>query len=80
MDFTGKVAVVTGGSNGIGRATSVAFARHGAMVVLVDRDSAGAQATIDIIRQNDGEALAVTADVVKAEDVGRRGRAPGHPG
>jgi NAD(P)-dependent dehydrogenase (short-subunit alcohol dehydrogenase family) len=69
MDFTGKVAVVTGGHNGIGRATSVAFARHGAKVVVVDRDSAGAQATIGIIRQNGGEALAVTADVVKAEDV-----------
>ena len=69
MDFTGKVAVVTGGGNGIGRATSVAFARHGAKVVVVDRDSAGAQATIGIIRQNGGEALAVTADVVKAEDV-----------
>ena len=69
MDFTGKVAVVTGGGNGIGRATSVGFARHGAKVVVVDRDSAGAQATIGIIRQNGGEAIAVTADVVKAEDV-----------
>jgi len=69
MDFTGKVAVVTGGGNGIGRATSVAFARQGAKVVVVDRDGAGAQATIGIIRQNGGEAIAVTADVVKAEDV-----------
>ena len=69
MDFTGKVALVTGGGNGIGRATSVAFARHGAKVVVVDRDSAGAQATTGIIRQNGGEAIAVTADVVKADDV-----------
>ena len=37
MDFTGKVAVVTGGGNGIGRATSVAFVRHGAKVVVVDK-------------------------------------------
>src|SRR6202049_562371 len=69
MDFTRKVALVTGGGNGIGRATSVAFARHGAKVVVVDRDSVGAQATIGIIHQNGGEAIAVTADVVKSEDV-----------
>ena len=45
MDFTGKVALVTGGGNGIGRAASAAFARHGAKVVVVDRDTAGAEAT-----------------------------------
>src|SRR5436853_730861 len=69
MDFTGKVALVTGGGNGIGRAASAAFARHGAKVVVVDRDAAGAQATAGIIRQNGGEAIAVTADVTKAADV-----------
>ena len=69
MDFTGKVALVTGGGNGIGRATSVAFARHGAKVVVVDRDGAGAEATAGIIRQNGGDAIAVTADVTKSEDV-----------
>ncbi len=69
MDFTGKVALVTGGGNGIGRATSVAFARHGAKVAVVDRDAAGAEATAGIIRQNGGEAVAVTADVTKSEDV-----------
>ena len=69
MDFTGKVALVTGGGNGIGRATSVAFARHGAKVVVVDRDGAGAEATAGIIRQNGGDAMAVTADVTKSDDV-----------
>src|SRR5437868_11030164 len=69
MDFTGKVALVTGGGNGIGRATSAAFARHGAKVVVVDRDGAGAEATAGIIRQNGGDAIAVSADVTKAADV-----------
>jgi NAD(P)-dependent dehydrogenase (short-subunit alcohol dehydrogenase family) len=69
MDFTGKVALVTGGGNGIGRAAAAAFARHGAKVVVVDRDSPGAEATAGIIRQNGGEATAVTADVTRSEDV-----------
>lgn len=68
MDFTGKVALVTGGGNGIGRATSVAFARQGAKLVVVDRDVAGAEATVGIIRQNGGEAIAVTADVTRSAD------------
>src|SRR3982751_3300631 len=69
MDFTGKVALVTGGGNGIGRAASVAFAQYGAKVAVVDRDAAGAEATAGIIRQIGGEAIAVTADVTKAPDV-----------
>ena len=69
MDFTGKIALVTGGGNGIGRAACVGFATHGAKVVVVDRDGTAAEATAGIIRQNGGEALAVTADVTKSEDV-----------
>src|SRR4051795_1558459 len=69
MDFTGKIALVTGGGNGIGRAASVAFARYGAKVAVVDRDAAGAEATAGVFRQNGGEALALTADVTRSAEV-----------
>ena len=69
MDFTGKVALITGGGNGIGRAACVGFAQRGAKVVVVDRDGTAAEATAGIIRQKGGEAIAVTADVTKSDDV-----------
>ena len=69
MDFTGKVALITGGGNGIGRATALGFAANGAKVVAVDRDGAAAEATAGIVRQKGGEAIAVTADVTKSEEV-----------
>ena len=69
MDFSSKVALITGGGGGIGRAASVGFAKRGAKVVVVDRDGAAAEATAGIIRQQGGDAIAVTADVTKADDV-----------
>lgn len=69
MEFQGKVALITGGGGGIGRAASVGFAKRGAKVVVVDRDGAAAEATAGIIRQQGGDAIAVVADVTKADDV-----------
>lgn len=67
--FDGKVALVTCGSSGIGRETSVAFAREGARVVFGDIDEAGAEETVAMIKDAGGEAVFVTADVSKAADV-----------
>jgi NAD(P)-dependent dehydrogenase (short-subunit alcohol dehydrogenase family) len=69
MDFNGKVALVTGAGNGIGRAVCVGFAAKGAKVVVVDRDEAAGEATAGILRQQGGDALFVAADVTKSGDV-----------
>jgi NAD(P)-dependent dehydrogenase (short-subunit alcohol dehydrogenase family) len=69
MEFKDKVALVTGGSNGIGRATALGFAGRGAKVVIVDRDATGGEATAGIVRQKGGEALFVQADVTDAQSV-----------
>lgn len=69
MDFSGKVALITGAANGIGRATALAFAGHKAKLVVMDRDGSGAQRTAETIKQQGGEALPVTADVTSSADV-----------
>lgn len=69
MDFTGKVALITGGGGGIGRAASIAFARAGARVMVVDRDANAAQDSAAAANACGTEARSVTADVARAADV-----------
>lgn len=69
--FSGKVALVTGGTSGIGKATAIEFARAGAKVVLSGRrEKEGAQVVAEINRLG-GDAAFVRADVAKDEDVKR---------
>ena len=68
FNFTDKVAIVTGGATGIGRATSILFARHGARVAIGDLNPEGAK-TAELIGNDGGEALFVKTDVREAEQV-----------
>jgi NAD(P)-dependent dehydrogenase (short-subunit alcohol dehydrogenase family) len=69
MDFNGKVALITGAGNGIGRQTALAFAARGAKIVAVDMDVGGAERTVATIQQQGGQARAHPADVTKSVDV-----------
>jgi NAD(P)-dependent dehydrogenase (short-subunit alcohol dehydrogenase family) len=69
LDFAGKIALITGAGNGIGRATALGFAKGGAKVVVVDRDQPAGEATAGVIRQQGGEARFVAADVTRSADV-----------
>lgn len=65
MRFAHRVAVVTGGATGIGRATALAFAREGATVVVADVNAREGRETVRLIRDGGGEGLFVETDVSK---------------
>jgi NAD(P)-dependent dehydrogenase (short-subunit alcohol dehydrogenase family) len=65
----GKVAVITGASSGIGRATAILFAKEGAKVVVAARTLEKLKETVRVIKTKRGEATAVKADVSSTKDV-----------
>jgi NAD(P)-dependent dehydrogenase (short-subunit alcohol dehydrogenase family) len=65
----GKVALITGGGSGIGRATALLFGREGAKVVVADYDPEGGERTIKAIREAGGTAVFQAADVSNPQDV-----------
>ncbi|MDQ3908278.1 MAG: glucose 1-dehydrogenase [Acidobacteriota bacterium] len=70
-ELRGKVALVTGASSGIGRATAIRFAEESAQVVLVGRDREALSEVAGEIGARGGEGFAIVADVTKEEDAER---------
>jgi NAD(P)-dependent dehydrogenase (short-subunit alcohol dehydrogenase family) len=68
-EFEGKVALVTGGGSGIGRATALAFAREGAQVVIGNRNIERGEETVSMIREAGGTASFKRTDVMVASEI-----------
>ena len=66
--FESQVALITGGSSGIGRATALNFAANGAKVMVADRNVEGGEETVSAIKEAGGEASFVHVDVTQASD------------
>jgi NAD(P)-dependent dehydrogenase (short-subunit alcohol dehydrogenase family) len=71
FDLSGKVALVTGGSRGLGRAMAEAVAAFGANVAIAARDQGKIDETLEILEKYNVETLGISADMTKEEDVRR---------
>jgi NAD(P)-dependent dehydrogenase (short-subunit alcohol dehydrogenase family) len=71
MDPKGKVALITGGGSGIGRATALALAKDGASIAIADLNEDGARESVRLIEETGGTAAATRSDVTKRDDLER---------
>ena len=69
LGLKGKIAIVTGGTEGIGRASAIEFAREGAKVALCSRSAEKVKQTVDMIKRGGGDAFGMAADMSKPEDI-----------
>ncbi len=68
MRLKAKVALITGGTSGIGSATAIRFAREGASVAITGRNSERGEQVVQVITENGGEAIFIQSDVCLADD------------
>ena len=71
FDLSGRVALVTGGTSGLGLGMAEALSHAGATIAIAGLDDEGAGAAVETLREGGAEAMLVTADVAVAEDVER---------
>ena len=64
-----KVALITGGGSGLGKAAAIACAKEGAKVVVGHVSEGSGEKTVAIIKENGGEAISIRADVSKSSEV-----------
>src|SRR4029079_7205386 len=69
MERNGKIAIITGGGSGIGRATALRLARDGAAIVVADWNEDGARETVALVEAAGGSAAAVKVDVTSSTDL-----------
>ena len=69
MQYAGKVAFITGGGSGIGRAAALAFAREGASVSVADISEKNVEESARMVDEHGGRAFAVRCDVTQVEDI-----------
>ena len=77
MSFQGKIALITGGTSGMGSATARAMAQQGASVIITGRDETRGASTVDEIRADGHDAQFIAADFSKMSEVARVAEAAG---
>jgi NAD(P)-dependent dehydrogenase (short-subunit alcohol dehydrogenase family) len=69
VKLDGKIALITGGASGIGRAAAVAFAREGARVVIADMNESGGHETVELVKKAGAQGVFIKTDVTQATAV-----------